>query len=162
MNWKAVILIGCSLFFSCGEDDSCGEKGNANGECLDVSIDYDVFDLSGSRATPTTSEYMLVTYQFGPGSPRFSFALWANQYDDEILDEEGENYLFERNKGYNAATMTFNGDFNTTGKVTTIFSKIDRENGLVSGSFTWAQDENDFVDADSFSGTFTDVEVSFE
>lgn len=162
MNWKAITFIACALFFACGEDESCGEKGNANGECLDVAIDYDVFDLGGNRPTPTSSEYMLITYQFGPGSPRFSFAIWANQYNDNTFDSEGENYAFELGKGYNSATMTFNGDFNTTGKVTTTFSKIDRGQGLVSGSFTWVQDANDFVDADSFAGTFTDVSVSFD
>lgn len=162
MNWKALLFIPLITLFACGEDESCGEIGVANGECLDVAAVFDVLNITAGRNTTTTTEYLQITYQYGQGSPRFSYTLRANTYDGQTLDTEGEAFTFVTGREYTSPTMTFNGDFNTTGTVTTTFSSIDRTNGLVSGSFVWVQDENDFVDADTFTGTFSNVEVDFE
>lgn len=148
---KYLLLSVLVILFACSDDESCGENGTANGECLSVFTNY--FTVANG------TEYLDITFGFGPGAPRYSFTVRADNFEGQSTSDS--NTELEVGRNYISSSMTFNGDFNTPGSVVTTFSKIDRDTGLVSGSFEWAQDATDFVEADSFNGTFSDAEVDF-
>lgn len=156
-----IILIVTSLLLSsCGEDeDSCSSNGEVDGECFNVVLNnYNVQNINRS-GTSFTRENIFISYQFeGTRAERYEIRARANQFDGQDLSEDGINYRFEEGRTYNENMMTFNGDVNTpaSGMLTVDFAKVDRENGMVSGAFAWTSGDG------NFSGTFSDVAVSFE
>ncbi|MEM9895489.1 MAG: hypothetical protein AAF789_03900 [Bacteroidota bacterium] len=154
------------LFFSaCGSDDEpCGSNGEVSGGCFDAVLNaYNVQNIFRSSAT-FTRENIFIAYQFeGTQSERYEIRARANQYDEQDLAEDGVNYVFEEGRAYNEDMMTFNGNINapTPGVLIVTFSKVDRENGLVSGFFTWLSASTGETTS-NLTGTFVDVAVALE
>lgn len=157
---SSISIAICLLFISCGEDEeSCSSNGQVNGECFNAVLsNYNVQSINRSN-TSFTRENIFISYQFeGTRSDRYQITARANQYDDQDFSEDGVAYLFEEGRIYNESMMIFNGNINapSSGMLTVVFSKVDRENGLISGSFDWSGS------SDNLSGSFTDVIVEFE
>ncbi|GEM_PF-5379491 len=162
-NYLVLLFAGTSLLFACGDDDACGLNGQVNGECFNAVLNaYNVQPITQSN-TSFTRENIFIAYQFeGTRSDRYEIRARANQYDNQDLREDGTDYVFQVGRDYNESAMTFNGDINNppSGVLTVTFTKVDRENGLVSGSFVWTSASTGETTA-NLSGTFTDVAVSF-
>lgn len=158
------IISICFLLLAsfCGEDDEpCDLNGKLNGECFNAVLNgYNVQSINQSN-TSFTRENIFISYQFeGTRADRYEIRARANQFDGQDFREDGVNYLFEEGRQYNESAMTFNGNINApaTGQLTVTFSKVDRANGLVSGSFVWSGADTGATTS-KLSGTFTDVSV---
>ncbi|WP_424962850.1 hypothetical protein [Ekhidna sp.] len=165
MRKVALLFISLSqlFIFSCGEDETCGLNGQVNGECFQVVLDsYDIQTLSSNGVT-YTRENIFFAIQFDNGSERYGIRARSNQYNNQRFSVGGQNYRFEIGKDYDEDSMTFNGDMNApaTGVLTVTFSKVDRANGLMSGSFVW-NGQSTGATTSTLSGTFTDVAVALE
>ena len=168
MKKSIVNTISLCLFLllsSCGEDDeSCASNGQVNGECFNAVLNgYNVQSINQSN-TSFTRENIFIAYQFeGTRAERYEIRARANQFDGQDFRENGVNYRFEEGREYNEGMMTFNRNINApaSGTLTVTFSKIDRENGLVSGSFVWTSASTGET-TNNLSGNFSDVEVALD
>ena len=150
------LLIAMLLTISCGEDESCASNGEFNEGCFDViATSYDVQTIN---TTPSyRRENLQISYRRpGTNSERISFVVRSNQ--NNATPTEGELLLFEVGESYVGNSMIFNGNINApaTGELTATFSKVDRENGLVSGTFVWSGLDTGATTS-NLSGSFTDV-----
>lgn len=158
----SILLVSLCLF-SCEDDDTCGLNGQVNGDCFQVvEAAYNIQNLS-ANGEPFTRENLFLAFQFDNGAERYQIRARSNQFGGQDYKVGGVDFRFEPDLNYNENAMTFNGDANSpaTGQLTVTFSKVDRDNGLVSGSFVWAGASTGATTS-SLSGSFTDVAVSLE
>lgn len=148
------------LILSCGDEDTCGLNGEVNGDCFQVVLDdYDVQTINVGEGY--TRENLFLSIQFDNGSERYGIRARSDQFGELEAPTAGIDYRFQTGVEYIQNAMTFNGNINApaTGVLMVNFSKVDRINGSVSGSFVWAGADTGSTTS-SLSGTFTDVAVS--
>ena len=159
----SALLCATGILFSCGEDDVCGENGEVGGQCFTVvGENYGIQEIRGSDIS-FSRENVTIIFQFGPGAHQYEFVVRSNQYDGTYHENNGENYHYETGKSYFGRSLTFNGNVNapSTGNLIVNFATVDRENGILSGNFSW-EGEDTGETTSNLSGTFQNVEVALE
>lgn len=157
----SISILSILLIMSCGEDETCSKNGQANDECFDVvAINYSVLNIGGQEGDE--AEYITINYQFSPGAQRYGFTISSFlASNNPVGNGTADRILFDTGVNYQATSLVFNGNLNApaSGILTVTFSKVDRQNGLLSGSFTWEGDDTG-SSTSSISGSFSDVAVS--
>ena len=159
---SSLILMSTLLIFSCGEDESCTSNGEFTEGCFEVVVTgYNVQTIN--TTPPYQRENLQLSYQRpNNGGERISFVVRSDQ-NGSVPTVDGALILFEEGENYIGSSMIFNGNINApaTGEMSVVLSKVDRTNGLVSGSFVWSGFDTGATTSD-LSGSFTDVAVSLE
>ena len=154
------LLLALIATISCSDDESCTTNGEFTEGCFDViATDYNVQTVN---TTPSyRRENLQLSYQIsGTNRGRIGFVVRSKQ-NGSTPSTDGELFLFSEGEEYASNSMIFNGNINApaTGELKVNFSKVDRVNGLVSGSFVWKGVDTGATTSD-LSGTFTDVTVA--
>ena len=156
----SISIASLLLVLSCSEDEPCALNGQANGECFQVVLDdYNVQTINSNGSY--TRENLFLSIQFDTGSERYGIRARSDQFNGVETPMSGVDHRFEQGKEYVQNAMTFNGNINApaTGTLTVSFSKVDRVNGFMSGSFVWVGEDTG-VSTSNISGSFADVAVA--
>lgn len=149
------------IFLSCQNDEGCDTNATLNGDCFNLAIEYSTENFGGSQ--PFSREVLVLIFQFPPNGPqeRVRFAIRS---DDPPMNAPASGTLqFEPGTMYSGSTgsMIFNGDL-SAGGIPGIyeyrFTKIDRENDVVSGEIEFSY-SNDFG-SDEFTATFENAQLT--
>lgn len=117
-----------------------------------------------NRNSSYTRENISLIYQFPPSGPQERVRFVIRSDDSSQSTFRNDTLFFDTGITYSdTGSCTFNGDLSAGGipcvyKYT--FSKVDRENNLISGEIELSY-SNDFG-SDEFEGTFEDVEIKGE
>ncbi len=147
---------------SCNKDEGCDTNSNLNGDCFNLDATFEV-QRTGGQSGYDRERFQFI-YQFPPNGPqeRVRFVINADDSPNGPGDP-GELISYEVGTTYSGenGSFTFNGDLSAGGipaSYSYTFTKIDRENKLISGEIEFSYN-NDFG-SDSFTSTFTNVEVN--
>ncbi len=162
--YRISVLSLFSIFFlvSCNQDDSCSTNANLNGDCFNLDATLDIQTIN---TTPSyTRENLSIIFQFPPEGPQERVRLTIRSDDEPQSSSQSDEVLFLEGKTYtDTGSCTFNGDLSAGGipcQYTYTFSKVDRENNLISGEIEFSY-SNDFG-SDEFEGSFENVEIKGE
>lgn len=151
-NLLSLISIACCILITaCSEDDSCGENAQVDGDCfIAVLADYNTQTYG---ADGDNRENLFISIQFTNGSERYQLPIRSGS---TTSNGEAETFRFTAGEKYTDNSLYFNGDLNNpaSGTLVVTFTKVDRENGFVSATFTWVNDQGG-----GFNGFFNDVSV---
>lgn len=158
-----VITLYGTIIFGCSDELECNENAEVSGECFKAEvIDYDKHSINGSIAI--TREYMTIAFNFpASNSERYALTIRSNNDGSEPID--GMEYLFVENVLYETEnSFRYNGNLNsnTIGELTVTFTKVDRTNGMVSGSFTFTDLSDQFGEHPVILGNFSEVNVALQ
>lgn len=155
-------IIFSVALFSCQKEENCNTNADLNGECFNLDATFEVQNTGGQSGY--SRERFQFIFQYPPSGPQERVRFVINSDDaPNGPGSTGESVTYEVGTTYSGenASFTFNGNLSAGGIPATYsytFTKLDKENNLVSGEIDFAYN-NDFG-SESFSSTFTDVEVS--
>lgn len=161
---RFITLILCSIFvfISCNQAEDCSTNANLNGDCfnLDATLNTQTINSNSSY----TRENISLIYQFPPSGPQERVRFVIRSDDSSQSTFRNDTLFFDTGVTYSdTGSCTFNGDLSAGGipcVYTYTFSKVDRENNLISGEINFSYN-NDFG-SDKFAGSFENVEVKGE
>ena len=157
-KFTTLLLLFITLLTSCKEEDEpCAENGRLNNDCFNVVATYNVQTYGADR---DTRENLFLEYQWPDnGTERLTITIRSDEFpNNPASNGQVDAFWFETGTSYISDKLTTN----TVGEFSAEFTKVDRENGLVSGSFTWKGSDTDVTTGSNFNGTFTDVAVNLE
>lgn len=159
-KWPLFAIAIMAIAISCNKDDGCDTNATLNGDCFNLKAELNIQTVN---TTPKyTRENLQLVFQFPPAGPQERVRLTVRSNDapqdmspaDTILFQQGVTY-----SGFSGGCI-FNGDFSAGGipcAYEYTFTKLDRENKLISGEIDFSY-SNDFG-SNEFSSSFENVAV---
>ena len=151
-------IIGTLLLISCGEDENaCSTNAQVAGVCYEAGLqEYNTQNINSN------SQYLRENLFVGfreLNRNGFQLIIDIRSDTDGGDPQDGERILLTEGTTYFDTSIITYGN-TQTGSIEVTLTKVDRANGLVSGTFSWNRPESDLFNAESYTGSFTDVAVS--
>ncbi|RED97525.1 hypothetical protein [Marinoscillum furvescens] len=146
-----LFLLACFALVSCEDDENCGENAQVDGDCFKavlVSYSTQTYGADGD-----SRENLFISFQYTNGSERYQLPIRSGKTAN---NGQVDTFRFTEGEDYSGNSLYFNGDINNpaTGNLVVTFTKVDRENGLISATFTWVS-----AQGGGFNGKFSDVKM---
>ena len=160
-KWPLLAIAIIAVTISCNKDEGCDTNATLNSDCFNLKVELNVQTVN---TTPKyTRENLQLIFQFPPEGPQERVRLTVRSNDAPQDNTPADTILFQQGVTYSGISggCIFNGDFSAGGipcRYQYIFTKVDRDNNLISGEIDFSY-SNDFG-SDEFSSSFENVLVT--